>query len=354
MHDSDPLYPGRVAGYETVRERLSSMSDRRLARSVAAGAPRGAGIGGRSAVVDIGGTCVFVKRVPLTELELQHGRVRSTANIFELPMYYQYGLGSAGFGAWRELTAHIITTDWVLGEQYAGFPLMYHWRVMPDTAPQGFADEFGGLEGAVTHWDGSPAVRHRLAAIGRSSSSLVLFLEYVPHTLADWLDTHRSDTGVYPWVARALKRGTTFMSSRGFVHFDAHFANILTDGRLIYFADLGLALSSEFDLSVEETDFLVGHRTYDHCYTASQLLGHYLLGNGRNSTEYEALLRDWIAGHRPTAVTPELAAIIDQRVRPAMILNNFHRNLRIQSKRTPFPTLEIEQELARTHRRHLS
>jgi hypothetical protein len=67
---------------------------------------------------------------------------RSTANLFGLPTFCQYGVGGPAFGAWRELAAHTMTTNWVLGGQYQGFPMMYHWRVLPDTAalPQGFAD----------------------------------------------------------------------------------------------------------------------------------------------------------------------------------------------------------------------
>ncbi|MFI6777311.1 hypothetical protein [Nocardia sp. NPDC050412] len=80
--------------------------------------------------------------------------------------------------------------------------------------------------------------------------------------------------------------GNAFMSSRVL----AHFASILTDGRLIYFADLGLA---DFDLSAEETDFFRNHSAYDHCYIASHLLRHILLGKQRDRTKYKAFLRDW-------------------------------------------------------------
>jgi hypothetical protein len=139
-----------------------------------------------------------------------------------------------------QLAAHTITTNWVLGNEYAGSPLVYHWRVLPDTAPEGFADEFGGLEGAVAHWDGSPAARHRPEAISRSSPSLVIFLEHVPYPLADWRANHRDDAAVYLWAANLLDYGAAFMSSRKFIHFDAHFTNILTDGRLVYLADMGL------------------------------------------------------------------------------------------------------------------
>jgi hypothetical protein len=76
-------------------------------------------------------------------------------------------------------TAHVNVHAACLAAHTAvGFPLMYHWRVLPDSPPEGFADEFGGVDGAVAYWDGSPAVRERLEAIGRSSAGLVLFLEH--------------------------------------------------------------------------------------------------------------------------------------------------------------------------------
>ncbi|WP_426367989.1 protein kinase family protein [Streptomyces sp. E-08] len=349
MYHPDPWHAARLATYGTVATRLSLLSDHRLGEVVAAVAPLGSGIGGRSAELDIDGTRVFVKRVPLTDIELRPENVRSTANLFGLPMFYQYGVGSAGFGAWRELAVHTMTTHWVLGNEYEGFPLMYHWRVLPDSPPEGFADEFGGIDGAVAHWEDSPAVRERLEAIGRSSHSLVLFLEHVPQTLATWLADQReagqrsAGGSPYPWVEEALARGTAFMSSHGLVHFDAHFRNILTDGRLLYFADFGLALSSSFQLAANEAEFLSQHLAYDRWYTPSHLLRHHLPDGIRVDTDQEAFLREWIAGRKPDGVTPEIAAIIERHARTAVVLDAFHRRLLAESKRTPFPAFEIER-----------
>jgi hypothetical protein len=351
MRRSDARYAARLAAYGTVATRLSLLSDRRLGEVAAAAAPLGSGIGGRSAELDIDGRRVFVKRVPLTDLELRPEHARSTANLFELPLFYQYGVGSAGFGAWRELAVHSMTTHWVLGNEYEGFPLMYHWRVLPDSPPEGFADQFGGVDEAVAHWEGSSPVRRRLEAIGRSSSSLVLFLEHLPQTLATWLHDHRdAATGPagqspYPWVEEALACGSTFMGSRGLVHFDAHFRNILTDGRALYFADFGLALSSAFDLSAEEAGFLSHHLSYDRVYTASHLLRYHLLEGLRGDTEHEAFLREWVTGRRPDGVRPEIAAIIDRHAGAAVVLDEFHRRLLVETKRTPFPAAEIDQAL---------
>ncbi|MEV0335229.1 hypothetical protein [Nocardia sp. NPDC050717] len=50
-------------------------------------------------------------------------------------MFCHYGVGGPAFGAWRELAAHVMTTNWVLTGEFAGFPVMYHWRILPDSAP---------------------------------------------------------------------------------------------------------------------------------------------------------------------------------------------------------------------------
>ncbi|WP_406454800.1 protein kinase family protein [Streptomyces sp. NBC_00876] len=345
----DSRHLARLAVYGRLATRLSLMSDRRLGEAVAAATPLGAGIGGRPAELDVDGTRVFVKRVPLTDLELRPENVRSTANLFGLPTFYQYGVGSAGFGAWRELAAHTITTNWVLADAYADFPLMYHWRVLPDSAPEGVADEFGGIDGAVAHWEGSSAVRTRLEAIARSSASLVLFLEHVPQTLAQWLNDRREaprsggDGPPYAWVDESLARGAEFMSSRGFVHFDAHFRNVLTDGRSICFADLGLALSSGFELSEEESGFLAGHLAYDRHYVANHLLRHHVLDTVRGDAERDTFLRGWIAGERPEGVPPGAAALIDRHARPSVVLDGFHHRLLNVSKRTPYPAADIDR-----------
>lgn len=344
-------YAARLAAYGNVAARLSSLSDRGLGDALSSASAVGSGIGGRSAEWDIDGTRVFVKRVPLTDVEARPENVRSTANLFGLPMFYQYGVGSAGFGAWRELAVHTMTSNWVLGREHEGFPLMYHWRVLPDSAPEGFVDEFGGIDGAVAYWEGSPAVRERLEAIGRSCRSLVLFLEYVPQTLGAWLSEQRENAAPTSagspclWVEDALARGSAFMSSRGLVHFDAHFHNLLTDGRMIYFADFGLALSSDFELSAAEEQFLSDHLAYDRHYTASHLL-HHLLDRLRGDAETEVFLHEWVAGRRPSGVSPEIAAVIERHARTTSLLDSFHRRLLTQSKQTPFPTAEFNRVAA--------
>lgn len=351
MRRCDSAYAARLAAYGAVAAHLSSLSDRRLGEAVSSAAAVGAGIGGRSAELDIDGTPVFVKRVPLTDVEARPENVGSTANLFGLPAFYQYGAGSTGFGAWRELAVHAMAGTWVREGRHEGFPLMYHWRVLPDSPPEGFVDEFGGIDEAVAHWEGSPAVRERLEAIGRCSRSLVLFLEHVPQTLGAWLSAHRanaapSDTGsAYRWAEEALVRGAAFMSSRGLVHFDVHFDNLLTDGRSIRFADFGLALSSDFLLSAAEERFLREHLAYDRHSAASHLL-HHLVDRLRGDTDANAFLQRWCAGRRPGGVPAEIAGIIDRHARAVVVLDGFHRRLLTESKRTPFPAAELDRAAA--------
>jgi hypothetical protein len=55
---------------------------------------------GRNHTVNLGSSKVFVKRVPVTDTELDN--FFSTKNFYSLPTYYNYGVGSAGFGVFRE------------------------------------------------------------------------------------------------------------------------------------------------------------------------------------------------------------------------------------------------------------
>lgn len=349
MDRTEESRSARASAFGAVSARLSLLSDRRLGEAVASATPRGSGVGGRTGEFEVGGTPVFVKRIPLTDLESRPQNVRSTANVFGLPAFYQYGVGSSGFGAWRELAVHAMTTGWVLGGVCADFPLMYHWRVLPDSPPRGFADEFGGIDGAVAHWEGSSAVRERLEAIGRSSASVVVFLEHLPQTLAARLAADR-EAGPgdgygprYAWAEERVMRTAAFMRSRGLVHFDAHFHNVLTDGRSIRFADFGLALSAEFDLSPTESAFLAAHRAYDSDYLANHLLRHHLPAALRGGREHDVFLRRWIAGDRPEGIAPEIAAVVDRHARTALRVDGFQRRLLHESKRTPYPVSAAEQ-----------
>ncbi|MGW6062044.1 protein kinase family protein [Streptomyces sp. NPDC055189] len=274
----------------------------------------GSGIGGKAALLEIDGVPVFVKRVPLTDLERRPENAGSTANVFGLPVFCQYGIGGPGFGAWRELAVHTRTTDWVLSGACEGFPLMYHWRVLPDSTP--LPAELADVDRAVAYWGGGSQVRTRIEALRQSSASVALFLEYIPQNLHQWLGeqlTAGADAAerACTMVERNLEAGTAFMNARGLLHFDAHFENILTDGRRLYFADYGLAISSRFQLSRQEADFFDRHRTYDRVYALTYLVNWLvtaLYGYGRD--DREARIRAYARGELPTDIPAAAATTV--------------------------------------------
>ncbi|TLF79102.1 protein kinase family protein [Nocardia cyriacigeorgica] len=347
--------PARLHTHSAVSTALALHSDHALRELVDTARPIGAGIGGKAALLEVAGVPVFVKRVPLTDLERQPGHVGSTANLFDLPLFCQYGvglIGAPGFGAWRELAVHVMTTNWVLAAEYDGFPQMYHWRVLPDTTP--LAEELADIDRAVAYWDGRPQVRQRIEALRDSSASVALFLEYIPQNLHVWLN-NRIEAGdeaanqACAMVERELIAGTAFMNSRGLLHLDAHFGNILTDGRRLYFADYGLALSSEFDLTPEESAFFDRNQSYDRCYTVTYLV-HWLItalyGLRRDDRHARsAMVHAFAAGERPEGISEAAAAVITRHAPIAASMSGFMDAFQQARGSTPYPDEEIRRML---------
>ncbi|MEU8959919.1 serine/threonine-protein kinase [Streptomyces sp. NPDC048518] len=348
----------RPATYSRVSIDLALRSDRELQRSLATASPLGSGIGGSSAVLQVADLPVFVKRVPLTEVELQPDHLRSTANTFGLPLFCQYGIGGPGFGAWREVAAHTMTTNWVLSGGHQGFPLMYHWRVLPNAAPVTLPSELADIERAVAYWGGGGGVRRRISGLEESSSSVVLFLEYIPQTLHAWLaeQVRMGPDAVVracTFIEEELVAGTSFMNDRGLLHFDAHFQNILTDGQRLYFADFGLALSSRFDLSPAERDFFDAHRTYDRAYTLSYLVNSLISClYGYERAEREALIRACAEGGPPPAGPPETAALLTRLAPLAAVVTDFLGRLQHESRGVPYPKEDVRRILGEKTRAH--
>lgn len=149
-------------------------------------------------------------------------------------------------------------------------------------------------------------------------------------------------------MEKALQAGTSFMNARGLLHFDAHFENILTDGRRLYFADYGLALSSRFELSQDHADFFDRHQVYDRCYTITSLVNWLVTAfDGYGSDDRDALLRAYAQGERPTAIPDAAAAILSRYAPLATVLKDFNRKLRHETRQTPYPLEEIRRVSAR-------
>ncbi|MFG1760491.1 phosphotransferase [Micromonospora echinofusca] len=351
----DTSHSGRVGRYGDVSSALALLTDRQLADMVGQGQVLGSGIGGSSVRCEVVGVPVFVKRIPLSDLERRPENVRSTANLFGLPPFCQYGVGSPGFGAWRELAANVMTTGWVLARRGEAFPLLYHWRVLPGAPPQ--AEEHVDVEAAVRYWGGSAAVRDRLHALAHASTSIVLFQESIPHTLDDWLATQLTAgldavTSACAMVESCLLTDVPAMNAQGLMHFDAHFGNVLTDGGRLYIADFGLATSTRFDLSAEEAAFLRRHRTHDVSYVLMRLVNWLVTNVCGIATPHDGgpihrneYIRACAAGAQPVGAPPALAAMIRRYAQSTAVMNDFYWDLFGVDRATPYPQERIERAL---------
>lgn len=298
------------------------------------------GIGGKSALISIDDTPVFVKKVPLTDLEQLDQNFMSTANLFDLPLGYQYGVGSAGFGAWRELTTHIMTTNWVITGECANFPIMYHWRILPSSPGDININYWGDIEKYCQYWENSAVIRQRIEDLNKASAHIALFLEYVPQNLHDWLSAQitkggdNAETAVV-FVDEQLKATKKHMNACGLMHFDAHFENILTDGKQLYLSDFGLALSSKFDLTPAETEFLKQHQSYDQACGAVNLL-HCVITSLFGKEHWEIRLREYLTGELSKA-PPVINTIINRYAPIALFMDEFFQKLQKENKSTPYP-----------------
>ena len=331
-----PAWTTAGAPHEGLAGRLAALSDDQVVALLAETASGQANVHGNQAgVMEVEGAKIFVKKIALTDLERIGENEGSTANLFELPLFYQYGVGSAGFGAWRELSAYQRASAWTLSGERPHFPLLHHWRVLPRTPAPLSPEQLVRRQRLADYWDHSEAVRARLEAIVAAQASIVLFLEYVPETLHAWLQARANGQPPDPESEAAILRihdqwrdAAAFMNDRGMLHFDLHSHNVLTDGEHLYVADFGLALCADFDLSPDERTFFETHRLYDRCYVDWAFV-------------------EWLLPPvEPTILTPALRARVDICAPVAKVFGAFLTTLREVSKRAPYPEAELEAALA--------
>ena len=223
---------------------------------------------GENHVIKLGKSKVFVKRIPLTDLEYNH--MFSTKNLYDLPTYYNYGVGSAGFGVFRELLMHIRTTNWVLQGAIENFPLMYHYRIMPCSGGKVNLD-MEWYNRYVKYWNSNENIGRYMVDRMNANYEMALFLEYIPYQFSKWFEKNISQLNAF---INEIPDTLTFLRKNGIIHFDVHFNNILTDGEKTYLTDFGLVLDRRFNLSETERAFFRKNTHYDY--------GEYLLCLGEH------------------------------------------------------------------------
>jgi hypothetical protein len=216
---------------------------------------------GMNHTIVLGKSNIFVKRLPVTNIE--YDNQFSTRNLYDLPTYCNYGIGcfaSTGFGIFRELVTHIKTTNWVLEGAIATFPLMYHYRIIPFSGQHAEVDK-SRLKAYVEHWGNSENAGKYVLDRAIANYELVLFLEYIPDVLETWL---RENPNKLEKSLDDIRTTLDFLRSKGIIHFDAHFRNVLTDEEQIYLTDFGLVLDRSFALTKEEESFFEQNIFYDY------------------------------------------------------------------------------------------
>jgi hypothetical protein len=347
MHDVAGVERGST--WSRVHAHLTGLDDTELAELVRTASEIGTGIGGRTLRVVVDSTAVFVKAVSLTAVETRAGNLRSTANLFGLPTYCQYNVGSPGVNAWRELEALERTTRWVLDGDAAGFPLLYHWRLLPGEPPP-LEPEHVDPDEAVAYWHGAQGVARRLAAIRASTTALLLFLEYQPHRLDTWLRDRLDAGGVeaveaMEMVDNTLLTPVVWMNQQGLFHFDTHLANLLTDGRQVLVTDFGLATARDFALDDGEQRFLDQHRLHDPAYTATKFV-NFLVTELTGITDPRArdtYIAEHASGREPGGLPPAVEAIVHRYAPVAEIINSVYWQLFTERRDIEFPAAELER-----------
>lgn len=343
--------PARITAHDQVCAHLNGLTDEGLSELLSRAQPLGRGIGGETLSIEVEKTRVFIKKIALSEIEKQHPR--STANFFQLPTYYQYGVGSMGFGTWRELAAHEMSTQWVLQQESPNFPLLYHSRVVPRSNPPKIEQHEAKLQDYTQYWGGSLAICARAKARDLAADHVVVFMEFIPTNLTDWLaeQLNKDETTAQQalsFVERELHAAVAFMQSKEFIHFDSHFGNILTDGKHLYFTDFGLAASPAFDLSPEEQAFMARHKNYDRYEVAAGLVGSIanviLKKEGIPEEKGDELWHErLITALENKTLSPTIQSFVERYLPVTECSRTFMQRLRASGagKQTPYPEAEL-------------
>ena len=254
-----------------------------------------------------------------------------------------------------------MTTNWVLSDECPNFPMMYSWRICPVNEVRTMHDaDVKKLKETVENWNNSKEILKRLQAINASSRDLVVFLEYIPDVLWRWLHLEfAKDNECIDYAMNMSERDihliNDFLKTKGFVHFDAHFGNYITDGKRLYLTDFGLALSEKFDLSVAERNLLERRKDYDRCQSLTNLVNWLVVklyeeedANDVMSRIHEIipkLLQDYDGGRVVKYMTPSVANILRKYKDIAFVWYDFFIKMKMSDKNAIYPKGELEKLL---------
>lgn len=204
-----------------------------------------------------------MKKIPLTTLE--YNNMFDTSNLYNLPTFYNYPIGSAGINCFRELTMHIKTTNWVLEGKIKHFIMMYHYRIIKKE--NHIIDDIQKVE---TKWNGNKNIKKYLIERLNAPYEIIVVMEYFPITLNEWLK--QDITNVYSYKKQIYPL-LNFLQEQHVIHFDSHSKNfVVSKEGIIYMIDFGLVLDLEFNLTKEEIKFFNKNTMFDYGLSIMNIL----------------------------------------------------------------------------------
>jgi serine/threonine protein kinase len=242
----------RKLEYYKIKEELTSINTDKLINLINNSNYKTKGWG-ENTIIEINQTKIFVKSIIITDLEYKNKY--NTSNLYNLPLYYNYGIGSAGINCWRELMTHIKTTNYVLNEQCLNFPLLYHYRIIEE-------ENKNLIEYDLEYWNSNKNIKEYIDSKNKSKYRLLLFIEYFPNNLHNWLLENENNINIF--YKQSIKI-IDFLNSNNIIHFDTHADNFIVDSNnTIYLTDFGLVLDKEFNLITDELKFYEINKYYDY------------------------------------------------------------------------------------------
>jgi len=242
----------RINNYNKLNVQLNYISDDEIIKII--GKTKKSGFGANT-TIEIDKIKIFVKSIILTELEYKNKY--NTSNLFNLPLYYNYGIGSYGINCWREVLMHIKTTNYVLNGECENFPLLYHYRII-ETKSTKINFNLSDFK----YWNSNNNIKNYIDAKSKSKYKILLFIEYFPKVLQNWLLENKNN--IHSFYKQSLNI-INFLNLKNIIHFDTHNGNFVVDSNnTIYLTDYGLVLDKDFNLSKKELIFYNKNKYYDY------------------------------------------------------------------------------------------
>ena len=256
----------RLKKYNKIKDILHYTSTTDLIKLVFKGiVGQGYGI---NSIIDVNDTKIFTKTIPVTKIDLEN--MYNTSNIHNLPTYYNYGVGSAGFGCWRELAFHIKASNWVVDNKCPNFPILYHYRIIENKTVATKFEKYKFNKRNFEYWNSNENIELYIKNRSNTNHFIVMCLEYFPLTL---YKTNIIKENVY-WYQKQILTIISFLKKQEVIHFDAHPGNLVTDKKILILTDFGLVLDKSFSLSKQEISFFNRNTNYDKATLISNISNH--------------------------------------------------------------------------------